>query len=112
MVIQETLRWLPVAVNTFYHAVTEDDEFPGYHIPKGSWVVANVWGIHLDPQLYPNTDSFNPIATTTRGSDVWLWASSVTVWSTLGRALLRFPVHSYLEDIVGVRYGAEDKARW
>ncbi|KAG0123481.1 cytochrome P450 [Tuber indicum] len=59
-VIQETLRWRPVAINAFYHAVTEDDEYLGYRIPKGSWVVANSWGIHMDPELYPNPNDFNP----------------------------------------------------
>ena len=59
-IVKETLRWRPVAVNAFYHAVTEDDEYLGYRIPKGAWVVANVWGIHLDPELYPNPHDFNP----------------------------------------------------
>jgi len=59
-IVKETLRWRPVAVNAFYHAVTEDDEYLGYRIPKGSWIVANVWGIHLDPELYPNPHDFNP----------------------------------------------------
>ncbi|RPA95776.1 cytochrome P450 [Choiromyces venosus 120613-1] len=59
-VVQETLRWRPVAVNAFYHAVTEDDEYLGYRIPKGAWVVGNSWGIHLDPEVYPNPNDFNP----------------------------------------------------
>ncbi|CUS11964.1 unnamed protein product [Tuber aestivum] len=59
-VIKETLRWRPVAVNAFYHAVTEDDEYLGYRIPKGSWIVGNVWGIHMDPEVYPNPNDYNP----------------------------------------------------
>ncbi len=32
------------------HAVTEEDSYRGYRIPKGSTIIAPLWGIHLNPK--------------------------------------------------------------
>ena len=37
--LMETLRWMPVLPFSIPHAVTDDDEYRGYHIPKGSMVI-------------------------------------------------------------------------
>ncbi|TFK33997.1 cytochrome P450 [Crucibulum laeve] len=42
------------------HCVTQDDEYLGYRIPKGSTIVANIWKIAHDPDLYPDPFSFSP----------------------------------------------------
>jgi cytochrome P450 len=34
------------------HAVTQDDEYQGYLIPKGSTILANHWAIDLDEEVY------------------------------------------------------------
>jgi cytochrome P450 len=39
----ECLRWNPAAPMGGAHFVTEDDEYNGYRIPKGSTVLPNVW---------------------------------------------------------------------
>lgn len=31
-----------------------------YSIPKGSTVLANHWSIHMDPDVYPNPEAFDP----------------------------------------------------
>lgn len=49
---KETLRWRPVSAGGIPHAVTQDDEYEGYHIPKGSVVLANHWAIDLDEEVY------------------------------------------------------------
>ena len=41
--VKEVLRWHPVAPMSLPHTSTDDDEYNGYHIPKGSMVFANVW---------------------------------------------------------------------
>jgi cytochrome P450 len=41
--VKESLRWMPTAVLGMPHAVTEDDEYNGYRIPKGATVILNVW---------------------------------------------------------------------
>jgi hypothetical protein len=42
-IVWECLRWNPVAPMAVPHCVTEDDEYNGYRIPKGSTSLANVW---------------------------------------------------------------------
>ena len=58
--VKESLRWMPVAILGFPHAVTQDDEYLGYHIPKGATVINNVYTIHHDPARYPNPRNFDP----------------------------------------------------
>ncbi|ORY79768.1 putative cytochrome P450 [Leucosporidium creatinivorum] len=60
-VVAETLRWRPVAViGGQPHAPIEDDVYNGYHIPKGTWVQANLWGIHRNSTDFPSPDKFKP----------------------------------------------------
>ena len=42
------------------HAVTRDDEYMGYKIPKGAGVMNNVWSINMDPARSPSPRSFKP----------------------------------------------------
>lgn len=42
------------------HLLKEDDMYRGYHIPKGSIVVGNIWGITHDPARYPDPSAFKP----------------------------------------------------
>ncbi|GKU16349.1 unnamed protein product [Fusarium langsethiae] len=59
--MKETLRWMPTTIlGAVPHAVTQDDTYSGYLIPKGAGVLNNVWGIHMDPERYPNPRQFNP----------------------------------------------------
>jgi len=59
-VIRECLRWKPPAPLGVPHLVTEDDEYNGYHIPKGSVVHVIEQALTRDPELYPDGDSFRP----------------------------------------------------
>ncbi|KAJ5155327.1 hypothetical protein N7492_008130 [Penicillium capsulatum] len=59
--MKETLRWMPTAnIGGAPHAVTQDDEYKGYFIPKGAGVFNNVWAIHMDPSRHPNPRTFDP----------------------------------------------------
>ncbi|KAL4912433.1 cytochrome P450 [Aspergillus aurantiobrunneus] len=58
--IKEVHRWRPVLPGGVAHAVTADDEFMGWHIPKGATVVPGHWAISMDEELYPNPDEFRP----------------------------------------------------
>ncbi|KAG1734315.1 cytochrome P450 [Suillus lakei] len=42
------------------HCVTEDDIHDGYYIPKGSFVMPNIWFMLNDPRTYANPSQFNP----------------------------------------------------
>ncbi|KAK2784681.1 hypothetical protein FQN52_008909 [Onygenales sp. PD_12] len=58
--IKEVLRWMPTAILGVPHAAIEDDEYMGYKIPKGADIVCNIWGIHMDENVYPNPRTFDP----------------------------------------------------
>ncbi|KAF8188653.1 putative monooxygenase [Pholiota molesta] len=59
-VMAETLRWAPPVPLGLPHAVTEDDIYEGYHIPKGSLIQANIWHMLHDPDIYPDPMTFSP----------------------------------------------------
>ena len=58
--IKEVHRWRPVLPGGVPHAVTADDEYMGYHIPKDATIVGGHWAISMDEELYPNPDKFEP----------------------------------------------------
>lgn len=59
--MKETLRWMPTTIlGAVPHAVTQDDQYMGYLIPKGAGVMNNVWGINMDEKRSPNPRQFNP----------------------------------------------------
>jgi hypothetical protein len=59
--MKETLRWMPTTIlGAVPHAVTQDDTYKGYFIPKGAGVMNNVWAIHMDPNRHPSPRKFDP----------------------------------------------------
>ncbi|KAK5111603.1 hypothetical protein LTR85_011832 [Meristemomyces frigidus] len=58
--IKESLRWMPTAIMVFPHAVTEDDTYRGYHIPKGASVLPNGYTIQMDPERHLEPRQYNP----------------------------------------------------
>ncbi|KAG6370802.1 cytochrome P450 [Boletus reticuloceps] len=42
------------------HATTDDDNYEGFFIPKGSTLVANIWAIYHNGYAYPEPDVFKP----------------------------------------------------
>ena len=58
--VKENVRWMPTAPLAFTHAVTQDDEYNGYRIPKGAGVIPNVWAINMDPARYEAPREFRP----------------------------------------------------
>lgn len=77
-VVKETLRWNSVAPMGAPHVCTEEIEYDGYRLPKGSLVMANIWYVSLfmqasarilpslnrqithDPELHEDPYSFKP----------------------------------------------------
>ncbi|KAJ0338879.1 hypothetical protein COL922a_005074 [Colletotrichum nupharicola] len=56
----QTLRWRPVAAGGVPHMLTQDDTYQGYHLPKGTVLVAITWAIHYDEDEYENPAEFAP----------------------------------------------------
>lgn len=59
-IVKETLRRRPVTPSGVPYLNIEENEYIGYRIPKGSVVTANLWGIHLNPDVYASPNSFRP----------------------------------------------------
>ncbi|KAL1884072.1 hypothetical protein Daus18300_000181 [Diaporthe australafricana] len=58
--VKEALRWMPTAILGLPHAVTQDDEYRGYKIPKGAGVMCNVWAVNMDSNRFDNPRAFDP----------------------------------------------------
>ncbi|KAF9463392.1 cytochrome P450 [Collybia nuda] len=58
--VKEVLRWRTIAPLGIPRCTTESDWYEGYYIPKGALVVANIWAMHRDPELFPDPDEFRP----------------------------------------------------
>ncbi|GAB1523262.1 cytochrome P450 family protein [Rhizoctonia solani] len=59
-IVQEVLRWQPPLPLGVPRATSEDDEYRGYLIPKGSVVIANSWAMSRDESVYKSPDQFIP----------------------------------------------------
>ncbi|PIL29308.1 cytochrome P450 [Ganoderma sinense ZZ0214-1] len=58
--MKELFRWRVSGPLGFPHCAVEDDEYRGYRIPKGAILVANIWAVSRDPNVYPDPDVFMP----------------------------------------------------
>ncbi|KAJ7820125.1 cytochrome P450 [Mycena olivaceomarginata] len=58
--IKEVLRSAPVAPLGLKHRVTQDDVYNGLFIPKGGTIIANIWAIAHDDEVYPDPFAFDP----------------------------------------------------
>nr|AEB40221.1 cytochrome P450 monooxygenase [Antrodia cinnamomea] len=59
-IVWECLRWNPVGPLAAPHTLTEDDNYEGYFIPKGTVVIPNVWLMLHDETKYPDPFRFHP----------------------------------------------------
>ncbi|KAI0071515.1 cytochrome P450 monooxygenase [Panus rudis PR-1116 ss-1] len=59
-VVKETLRWRPPTPLGLPHWTNEGDVFRGYRIPPQSSVIANIWGMSRDENVYQDADEFWP----------------------------------------------------
>ncbi|KAK7906571.1 cytochrome P450 [Apiospora marii] len=57
---KESLRWMPGFALGIPHAVTRDDVYMNYRIPKGATVIMNAWAIQNDPQRHADPRRFDP----------------------------------------------------
>jgi cytochrome P450 len=58
-VIAESLRKCP-AVHTIVHVTHEDFIAADHFIPKGTWVMGNIWAVHHDPKVFQDPETFQP----------------------------------------------------
>lgn len=58
--IAETLRISSLAPLAIPHKATVDVTLQGYHIPKGTTVLVNLWSLHHDPEIWDDPHEFRP----------------------------------------------------
>lgn len=58
--MRKVFRWRGAAPNGLPHVLDKDDSIDGYHFPKGTVFLANVYTIHNDEHAYDNPQEFNP----------------------------------------------------
>lgn len=58
--VTELHRWQPVVPLAIPHAVSQDDLYNGYRIPKGALILPNTWFFTHDPAIYPEPMEFRP----------------------------------------------------
>jgi cytochrome P450 len=59
-VMKELFRWIPVVPGGAPHLACEDVIYKGHVIPKGAFVLPNIWAMLRDPETYQNPLVFNP----------------------------------------------------
>ncbi|KAH9885226.1 cytochrome P450 [Cubamyces lactineus] len=59
-IMKECMRWRIVLPLGLMHRSTEDDEYRGYYIPEGTFVIPNAWAYTRDLRHYPDPEEFKP----------------------------------------------------
>ncbi|KAJ2932609.1 hypothetical protein H1R20_g4496, partial [Candolleomyces eurysporus] len=59
-ILKEVSRWYTVAPLGVAHSNTEDDEYDGYFIPKGTIIIQNNWAILHNPEVFDKPFEFIP----------------------------------------------------
>lgn len=58
-IIRETMRMFP-AGPMLPHESSKDCIVGGYHVPKGTMLLVNVWGVQNDPKIWEDPTTFRP----------------------------------------------------
>ncbi|KZP06781.1 cytochrome P450 [Athelia psychrophila] len=59
-VMTECLRWGAIVPLALPHVLTENDEYHGYFLPKGTIVIASSFHVLHDEEVYPEPSAFKP----------------------------------------------------
>ncbi|EPT00020.1 hypothetical protein FOMPIDRAFT_91063 [Fomitopsis schrenkii] len=59
-ILKETYRWNPPLPLGLPHYLTEDDEYLGYHMPKNTAIIPNMWTMSRDETIWDNPSVFRP----------------------------------------------------
>ncbi|XP_007226806.2 cytochrome P450 CYP82D47 [Prunus persica] len=68
--VKEAMRLCPPGPLSFQREFTEDCTVGGYHVPKGTWLLVNLWKIQTDPRVWADPMEFKPERFLTTHKDV------------------------------------------
>ncbi|KAJ3837356.1 cytochrome P450 [Lentinula raphanica] len=60
-VFKELLRWHPPSPLALFHRTSRDDMYKGFLIPAKTTVIANIWAMMHDEDVYPHPERFDPL---------------------------------------------------
>ncbi|KAL8477559.1 hypothetical protein ACS0TY_029740 [Phlomoides rotata] len=56
-IAKETLRLYPPAPLSSPREFNKDCHVGGYHVPKGTWLIVNIWKLHRDPSVWSEEET-------------------------------------------------------
>ena len=59
-IVKETFRLYPAGFLGGPRIFSEDCTVAGYHVPKGTWLLINIWKLHRDPKIWSDPCDFRP----------------------------------------------------
>ncbi|KAF9523496.1 cytochrome P450 [Crepidotus variabilis] len=59
-IYREMFRYHPITPMAIPHCLNEDDVYEGYFLPKGAWVVPNIYAMARDENVYSDPSTFHP----------------------------------------------------
>uniref|UniRef100_A0A1W7HBR4 Flavonoid-6-hydroxylase n=1 Tax=Scoparia dulcis TaxID=107240 RepID=A0A1W7HBR4_SCODU len=59
-IVKETFRLYPPGPLNGPREALEDCQVGGYHVPKGTRLIVNLWKLHRDPNVWSEPDKFRP----------------------------------------------------
>jgi cytochrome P450 family 135 len=109
--IQETLRLRPV-ISIVLRRLTEPVEIGGYELPAGVSVAPSIYLMHRNPEIYPNTDAFEPERFLDNPPGTYTWIPfGGGVRRCLGAAFAQLEMAVVLKELVSLRAIRPAKAK-
>nr|XP_008378401.2 cytochrome P450 CYP82D47-like [Malus domestica] len=68
--VKEAMRLCPAGPISGQREFTEDGTVGGYHVPKGTWLLVNLWKIQTDPRVWADPMEFKPERFLTTHKDI------------------------------------------
>ncbi|KAH0941820.1 hypothetical protein HID58_001457, partial [Brassica napus] len=101
MVIKETVRINPLVPLLIPREASKDIKIAGYDIPKKTWIHVNIWGVHRNPNVWNDPETFIPESGRRMcpGMGMCMALAHLTLINLLYRFDWKLPVGMEIEDV-------------